>query len=66
MTIDSNELYPQYLLYDYDSDSVSPLTEENCKTRDYHKSMISRFVSFIAALFELIKTKISETVSGNK
>lgn len=63
MTVDSNELYPQYLLYDYGTDSVSPLTEENCNTHNYNKSILSRFISFITALLKLIKEKIGSAVS---
>lgn len=66
MTVSSNELYPQYLLYHYDSDSVSPLTEENCETRNYNKSMLLRFVEFMSAFAKLIKEKIGDAASSKK
>ncbi|MGN0447906.1 MAG: lectin-like protein [Acutalibacteraceae bacterium] len=58
MTVDSDENWPQYLFYNPDDGTCTPLNKDNMNTEDYTDNNISAFVRFIKALFAFLKEKI--------
>lgn len=54
-TVDSNPEYPQYLVFHDDTQTISPMTEENMNTTDrYETSFITALFKFFKSVFELI------------
>lgn len=61
MTIDTFEEYPQYLNYDYDTDSLSPVEglADNDIIPTGNEKRIPAFLKFFTFMFELIKKLLS-------
>ena len=57
VTVDNLDGRPQFLVYDRENDSVSPMTEENCKTETYevNPGPKHRLLSFLTAFFRWLK-----------
>ncbi len=53
--IESNPEYPQYLVYDKDANSLSPMTEENMNTTErYETSFLDALSTFVESVFGLL------------
>ncbi len=58
-TVDSNPEYPQFLVYDEEADTLSPMTAENFNTDErWNTSYFESLIKFFKAIFELIKTSL--------
>ncbi len=58
-TVNSSAEFPQYLVYDLKSSSISPMTEENCFTEDYlNVTFFDALFRFFKYLFEVIKEAV--------
>ncbi len=59
-TVDSSEKYPQYLVYDEETETISPMTEENLNTTEkWNVSYFEALRIFFEKLFDIIKEKIA-------
>ncbi len=59
-TVESSEEYPQYLLYNEENITISPLTAENMDTTpEWNTSFFEAFKKFFDCIFELIRNAIS-------
>ena len=64
LTVFDNENYPQYLVFDEETDGISPMTEENKNTTDHwNVSFFEAFITFFRSVFELIKVKLAESAA---
>ncbi len=53
--VNSNPEYPQYLVFDDEADTISPLTKENMNTTDrYETSFTGALFTFVKSIFRLI------------
>ncbi len=60
-TVNDNPEYPQFMVYDYVTDTISPMTAENLNTTErWETNYFDALIKFFKAVFELIKTKLSE------
>lgn len=58
-TVNSNPEYPQYLVYSYETETISPMTVENLNTTErWNTSYFNSLVKFFKAVFELIKISL--------
>ncbi|MBP9989259.1 MAG: hypothetical protein KBT46_07150 [Ruminococcus sp.] len=59
-TVFDNEKYPQYLLYDKESDTISPLTSENGDNNEEwrQKSFLQRMFAILKTAFKKLGTLI--------
>lgn len=58
-TVNSSEEYPQYLVYESESSTISPMTEENCHTEEYlNVTFFDALINFFKHLFIIIKEAI--------
>lgn len=58
--VNSSDEYPQYLVFDDETQTISPMTEENLNTTDrWHVTFFEALRKFIAALIEIIKVSIA-------
>ena len=56
MTVFDDEAFPQYLLYDHATQTMSPLTEANMNTNgDWNMSYFQRLARLFRELFALIR-----------
>lgn len=62
MTIDTDERYPAFLVYDGATDTIAPMTEKNSASEKWdgitNIGLFESIVKFLKMLFELIKTKL--------
>lgn len=59
--INSNPEYPQYLVYDDEKSSISPMTADNLNTTErWNTSYFGSLIKFFKAVFEVIKAKLTE------
>lgn len=57
--INSSEEYPQYLVFDDETQTLSPMTADNLNTTDrWDVTYFEAFIKFFRALFNLIKQKL--------
>lgn len=64
MTVNDNPKYPQYLVYDKQAGTVSPMSEDNCDTYGrWNTSLASALVSLSKLIFDLIIKTISESLN---
>lgn len=63
-TVFSNEEFPQYLVYNYETDTLSPMTSDNMNTTDrYNTDFFDSLKKIIRFIFNLIKTSIADSVN---
>lgn len=59
----SAEKYPQYLVYEKETNTVVPMTDDNMNTTSrWSVNFFEALFTFFSSLFELIKVKISESL----
>lgn len=59
--INSNPEYTQYLVYDDETSSLSPMTADNMNTTErWNTSFFESLIKFFKAVFNLIMSKVSE------
>lgn len=63
MTVWDNPEFPQYLLYSAESDSMSPLTKDNCNTEPPEHSLFQAVIRFFKSVYSLIKEKLTELIN---
>lgn len=60
-TVNDNPEYPQYMVYDKGANTISPMTAENLNTTErWETNYFDSLIKFFKAVFELIKTKLTE------
>lgn len=57
-TVNDYESYPQYLLYDKESDTLSPLTADNVATPE-EMNIFKAYINFLRSLFTFLKNFFS-------
>ena len=58
-TVFDSEEYPQYMVYDAETETISPMTEENCDTTArYRHTFFEALRRFIKAAYTLIRRQI--------
>lgn len=59
-TVESDPVYPQFMVYDYDSDTYSPMTADNCNTTDrWDVTFFRALAEFFKNLFQIIKQLVA-------
>ncbi len=59
-TVNSDTAYPQFMVYDYETDSYSPMTTDNCNTTDrWDVTFFEALAKFFRNLFKVIKQLVS-------
>lgn len=60
-TVESNSKYPQFIVYDKNADTYSPMTADNCHTTDrWDVSFFKALAEFFKNLFEVLKQLITK------
>lgn len=63
-TVFDNEDFPQYLVYDYETDTLSPMVSENMNTTErYNPDFFESLKKIMEFLFNLIKDAISSKIN---
>ena len=63
-TVFDNEDFPQYLVYDYETDTISPMVSENMNTTErYNPDFFESLKKIMEFLFNLIKDAISSKIN---
>jgi len=60
-TVESASAYPQFMVYDYNTDTYSIMTEDNCHTTDrWDVTFFDALKEFFKSLFNIIKQLLAD------